>query len=325
MISRAVRDRLDLPGRGINPMVIAGGVHLAGVGTGDEGCVELLNITQPKRVAAMHERLLRSGATHLLTNTAGAAPQVLDKYRMHDEAFAVSYLGAEIAGRVAREAGKTGPRPWVIGDVRVPWHLPVHGYLTSVEVETAAASMASAQIAGGVDIIHLQASSHAAQMAAAFAGIRAGMAEAGRLVPIVASVGRGGGVPTLPTETRDAVSVAILAHSLGAVALSIDVEGVDGASVVPLEVLSQVTDAALFIAPGASEGTARAILGDPAIAPKVAFVSVDTPSEAWRLSRFVAAAAPRDISPGVNLAGEPMNENVFHPATSSTPRIGMAR
>lgn len=318
MISREARDPLAMLRGGANPMVIAGGIHRGG-GADVDRCVELLNITHPKRVAAMHERLLRSGATHLLTNTAGAAPQVLDRYRMHDEAFAVSYLAAEIAGRVAREVVKNGHRPRVIGDVRVPWHLPLHGYLTGTEVETAAASMASAQIAGGVDIIHLQASSHPAQMAAAFAGIRAGIAEAGRSVPIVASVGRSEGPPNSPTEPRDSVSAAMLAHSLGAAALSIDVAETDAACA-PLEALARATSTALFIAPGTTEGAARALLGNAVIAPRLAFVSVDTPSKAWRLSRFVAAVPPRDTA-----VGDPINENLFRPAAPSTPRIGMAR
>lgn len=241
----------------------------------------------------MHGRMLRAGARLLFTNTAGAAPQVLDRYRMHDEAFAISYLAAEIACRAVRENASGENRARVVGNVRLPWWLPVHGYLTGAEVEAAAAAMVSAQIAGGVDAIHLSCAGHPAHVAAAFSGLRAGLAEAGRKVPVYANVREDvEDEPENPEEIRRrSISSAVLAHSLGASALAVSVdEGFGGASM-RLAELARCFDAALFVPPGASEDAVRRCLLHPSIGPRLTFVGTTRPAEAWRLSRFVPAAA----------------------------------
>jgi methionine synthase I (cobalamin-dependent) len=298
-------------------LTIAGGVHRGDGG----GCAELLNITHPKQVAAQHERLLRSGARLIFTNTSGAAPQILDRYRMHDEAFAVSYLAAEIACRVARDAGEKGDRPLVIGDIRVPWHMPAHGYLTGAEIEESAASMTTAQITGGVDLIHLQATGFPGHMAAAFAGVRAGMGEAGRGVSIVVSVAGGAGVPGEGevSSAHDLVAAAVLAHGLGAAALSIDTREDDEENSRCLSALAASVDALLFVTPGASERVAQRCLSNPAIGPRLAFVGADTPAQAWRLSRF---AAPPHVGYSCPIA---FNQNDLLPSIPPAARSGNAR
>ena len=316
MIRHRANDPSGLFRRGSGRLTIAGGVPRVE----DCVCAELLNITRPKSVAAGHERLLRSGARILFTNTSGAAPQILDRYRMHDEAFAVSYLAAEIASRVAEKFGAYDDRPKVVGDVRVPWHLPKRGYLTGGEIEDAAASMTAAQIAGGVDAIHLRAVGFPGHLAAAFAGAREGMGEAGRTVPVMVSVAGDMGVTDVDQAigARDLVSTAILAHGLGATALSIAVDD-DEATYRHLSALTTRVDTPLFLSPSASESVARNCISDPTIGPRLAFVGADSPAQAWRLSRF--AAPPRAwYSCPVAL-----NENAPVPLAAPFARSGGAR
>lgn len=317
MTSNRAFDPTGLVRRGAGRVMIAGGVRVGE----NEVCAELMNITQPKRVADQHERLLRSGASILFTNTSGAAPQILDRYRMHDEAFAVSYLGAEIASRVARDFAGEGDRAIVVGDVRVPWHMAEHGYLTSAEVEEAAASMTAAQITGGVDAIHLQVAGYTGHLAAGFAGVRAGMAEAGRKGPVLVSVVGDAGVPGAgrPSSGRNLLATAILAHGLGAAALSIDPREDEAERSRCLSVLAASTDALLFVAPGMSESAARNHVRDPVIGSRLAFVGADTPARAWRLSRF---AAPPRVEHARPMA---LNQNHPMPTTSPIVRSGSAR
>jgi methionine synthase I (cobalamin-dependent) len=292
----------------------------------ESGCVELLNITQPKLVAEMHERLLRTGSEILFTNTSGGAPQLLDRYRMHDEAFAISYLGAEIASRIARKFARDGSRPRVIGDVRMPWHMPGHGFMTTTEVETAVASLSSAQVAGGVDAIRLQVSQHPSHMVAAFNGARAGMAEANRRVPVIVSIRhdaigapgeRGHGNPDVVSS--DVIAAATLARSIGATALSIDVFSDDDLMLRHLTDLAGIVDSPLFIAPGATEALVRRCVTDQTIGPRLAFAGVETPAHAWRLSRFTPARP--DQSPPRLEIGNDSNPGAAHPRP---PRIGTA-
>jgi methionine synthase I (cobalamin-dependent) len=308
-----------------NSMVGAEADAITGAAAGradhESECAELLNITRPNLVADAHRRLLRTGAELLFTNTSGAAPQVLDRYRVHDEAFSVSYLGAEIASKVAREAIGGGTRPWVIGDVRMPWHMPVHGFITGTEVEEAVASMTSAQVAGGVDAIRLQASRHTAHLVAAFNGVRAGMAEAGRRVPILASIRHDalGRTSDLEESASDPVSAALLAHSMGAMALSIDSVAPAHDRLAALETLATTIDCPLFIAPGAPEATIRRCAASPLTGHRLAFVGVDKPAQAWRLSRFTPTRIQRAPS---NFQGR--NDNRETLSIPKPPKTGAA-
>ena len=75
------------------PLLVSGGLAepLAGHGA---ACLEVLNLEQPRDVRAAHAGYLAAGARVIRTNTAGASPERLDRYRMHDEAFIVSYMAA---------------------------------------------------------------------------------------------------------------------------------------------------------------------------------------------------------------------------------------
>ena len=255
------------------------------------GCAEMLNITRAKLIANTHQRMLRAGAELLFTNTAGAAPQLLDRFRMHDEAFAVSYLGAEIASGVARREGRGGSRPLVVGDVRMPRHLPVLGFITRDEVEAAVRSMVSAQVAGGVDAVCLQTAHRPEHLLAAFAGARAGMTEAGRRVPVLLSIRHDPFGPRVDgdRETQNLVSAAVLGHAVGAAALSIEIPETAGAAVDRLVVLAGAVDAALLLAPGESEPIVHRCMADPIIGGRLIFVGAEEPGQAWRLSRFMPA------------------------------------
>jgi hypothetical protein len=315
LIASASTSNADLPRDAANGM------------NDDRRCAELLNITRPKLVTAAHRRLLSAGANVLFTNTSGAAPHLLDRYRMHDEAFAVSYLGAEIASNVAlslaREGGSNAIRPQVVGDVRMPWHMPAHGFISSFEVEAAVSSMTSAQIAGGVDAIRLQASQHPAHLAAAFNGARAGMAEARRRVPVLVSVRHdalgdiSGGLEILD----DLIAASLLARSLGAAALSIDTLSLGDAAWAGMIELANAIQGPLFLAPGAPDPLIRRCVADPTIAGRLSLVGVEEPARAWRLSRFMPAMPPKP-APVLKFAND--NPKRDDASLARAPRIGIA-
>jgi hypothetical protein len=329
----SVERSLAIPGR----LTIAGGIFRDGLrvttksadrataGANVPDCVEILNITQPKMVAKAHRTLLRAGAEILFTNTSGAAPQLLDRYRVHDEAFAISYLGAEIASTVARETTQGDDRPRVVGDVRMPWHLPVHGFIPAAEVEIAVASMTSAQVAGGVDAICLRTSQHPAHLAAAFNGARAGMAEAGRNVPILVSVRREGlGLPDDPELALDAlIAAGHLARSLGATALSLDTSSLGASAAAGLIAFAAALGGPLIVTPGASEAVVQACLVTQNLARRFAFIGAETPTQVWRLSRFMATTAPQPASEPVPASANTNDGDVFGQAPNPS-WIGVA-
>jgi len=277
---------------------------------GHGGCAELLNITRPDLVAAQHKRMTAAGADIISTNTVRAAPQLLDRFRMHDEAFAVSYLGAEIARGVAQAASRDDRRVHVLGEVRAPWHMPVLGFVRAEDTEASTASLVSGQLAGGADAIHLQTAHYPAHLAAAYAGARRGMTEAGRAVPVLVSV-RHDPVGVLFSHAdieRDLLAAASLARSLGATAVSVDLAGRPSQAQERFMALCARSEGAVFLPTDAAPEIVRQSLETASISPRLSVVGTTAPAQAWRLSRFaapppVAAAAWVDVA-NSNSAGQ---------------------
>jgi hypothetical protein len=209
------------------PAVISGGMSepLGGYGNANGGpCLELLNITKPREVRAAHDRYLAAGATVLRTNTANASPERLDRYRMHDEAFIVSYMAAEHARDAVKRAREAdGIARTVLGVARVETRSPHQGFLPLDRVEAAARTMGSGLAGGGADIILLEIGQDPARLLAAVSGLRHGMADAGRVLPIHLKLRYDPlfGVPARHRVTEDLVRAAALAAGLNLAALSV--------------------------------------------------------------------------------------------------------
>lgn len=166
---------------GGRPALVSGGFgELSGLA--GSCCLEELNITAPSAVVDLHRRHLEAGADILRTNTGGASPERLDRYRMYDEAFIVSYMAAEHASKAIRNAGG-GQR--VMGVARVEALAPLVGFLPLDRVEAASRTMASGLVGGGAGLLLLETAQCPARIAAAMDGVRRGMADAGRSVPVI--------------------------------------------------------------------------------------------------------------------------------------------
>jgi len=165
-------------------------------------------------------RHIVAGARILRTNTGGASPERLDRYRMHDEAFIVSYMAAEHASKAARTHG-SGQR--VMGVARVEALAPLIGFLPLDRVTAASRTMASGLVGGGADMLLLETAQCPARIAAAMDGARRGMADAGRSVPVIVKLRYemrlGALVRAMVTE--DFSRAAAAAAGIGAQALAI--------------------------------------------------------------------------------------------------------
>ena len=254
---------------------------------GHAGCVELLNIDRPDLVADHHRSLVQSGAEALSTNTIGAAKQNMDGYRMKDESFAVTFLAAEIAVGVARLGPAHSGRPvTVLGDVRVPWHMPLLGFITCREVEATVTTLVSGLAAGGVDAIHLQTAHHPDHLAAAFAGARAGLAEARRKMPVLVSVRHDlvGGQCSRDDVRNSLIAAASLAYGLRASAVSVEAANLGSET---FACLAKQIAGPLFLSPSTPLALTQATLADSAIFHRLRLVSAGRADEIWRLSRLV--------------------------------------
>ena len=215
-------------------------------GTAGAGCVEELNITAPRAVIDLHARHASEGARFLRTNTAGASPERLDRYRMHDEAFIVSYMAAQHARTAADSAGSDRR---VMGVASLESHAPLIGFLPLARVEAAAHTMASGLVGGGADVLLVEAIQCPARLAAAVDGVRRGMTDAGRRVPIVVKLRYEPrfGCPARPRVTPDLARAAAAAAGLGVSALALAPSNLDHPYIDTLGVVAAAFPGALFI------------------------------------------------------------------------------
>ena len=77
---------------------------------GLEGCNEILNVSRPDAVAALHESYFEAGADAVLTNTFGASSITLGEYDLSERTREINRQSALIAGDVA-DRFSTAERP----------------------------------------------------------------------------------------------------------------------------------------------------------------------------------------------------------------------
>jgi homocysteine S-methyltransferase len=141
-------------------------------------CFDALNLTDPDRIAAVHEDYIRAGADVVETNTFGANRIKLQAFGLADQIRDINIAGARLARRVAGErayvAGAMGP----LGLRIEPW-----GKTASDEAETYFREQAQALVEGGVDLLMLETFRDVNEIRAAIAAVRSVCA-----LPVVAQM-----------------------------------------------------------------------------------------------------------------------------------------
>ncbi len=153
-----------------------------------EGCHELLNVTRPDVVEALHESFLAVGCDVVETNTFGAFGVPLGEYGIADRAYELAAAGAEIARRVA-DRYTTADRPrWVAGSIGPGTKFPSLRQITYEELRDLYEIEARGLIDGGVDLLLVETQFDLLGLKAAVAGCRRAMASVGVELPIQAQV-----------------------------------------------------------------------------------------------------------------------------------------
>ena len=256
------------------PLPVSGGLAEALAGYGAP-CLEVLNLEQPRAVRAAHAAYLAAGARVIRTNTAGASPERLDRWRMHDEAFIVSYMAAEHAAETARTvAAETGTERWVLGVARVECRVRQLGFLSLDRVEAAARTMASGLAGGGADAIVVETNQDGARLTAALSGVRQGMADAGRALPVLLTLRYD---PLFGTPYRDRVTAELAGAAAAAAGLGVAAVGVANADLADSWIDTLRAVARAFPGPLQAEAAPAspdlaALLADPALASRLALV-----------------------------------------------------
>ncbi|GAB6933566.1 methionine synthase [Calditerricola satsumensis] len=153
-----------------------------------DGCNEILNLTRPDLISAIHEAYLEAGADIIETNTFGATRVVLAEYGLEDRVAEINRAAARLA-REAADRHATPDRPrFVAGSIGpTTKSLSVTGGIAFNELVEAHREQAVALLEGGVDLLLVETAQDARNVKAAGIGIRQAFAQTGREVPLFLS------------------------------------------------------------------------------------------------------------------------------------------
>src|SRR6266496_4004189 len=155
---------------------------------GHEGCNEILNVTRPDIVRAVHDGYLEAGVDCITTNTFGANLGNLGEYGLESRVEELSEAGARIAPPPA-DAASTESRPrWVLGSVGPGTKLPTLGHVRFADLRDAYQRNVTGLLRGGVDAIVVETCQDLLQAKAAIIGARRAMAADSTDIPLIAHV-----------------------------------------------------------------------------------------------------------------------------------------
>ena len=216
---------------------------------GLEGCNEILNVSRPDAVAALHESYFEAGADAVLTNTFGGSTITLGEYDLGERTREINRESSRIAREVA-DRFSTLERPrYVIGSLGPGTKLPSLGHVEFDEVHAAYLEQARGLLDGGVDALLVETVYDLLQGKAAILACRDALAERQLRTPLFGTV------------TIETTGQMLVGSEIGAALTSLATLGLDGIGLncatgpdlmhEPLRYLSQQWESTLLCSPNA--------------------------------------------------------------------------
>src|SRR6266700_125503 len=185
---------------------------------GYEGCNEILNITRPDIVRAIHDGYLDAGVDCLTTNTFGANLGNLGEYGIAERIGELAEAGARIARQAVGECSGERAR-WVLGSMGPGTKLPTLGHVRFAELRDTYQANAAGLLRGGADALIVETCQDLLQAKAAIIGaqraIAAATAESGADIMLIAQV------------TIETTGSMLLGSEIGAALTALEPLGID--------------------------------------------------------------------------------------------------
>jgi 5-methyltetrahydrofolate--homocysteine methyltransferase len=188
-----------------------------------EGCNEMLCLTRPDVIEAMHAAFLDAGVDAIETASFGSFSTVLTEYDIPEQAYELNVAAASIARRVADRYESDGRPRYVAGSIGPGTKLPSLGHIGFLELRDAYEEQARGLIDGGADLFLIETCMDLLQIKAAMQGCRNAMKACGRELPIQVQV-------TMETTGRMLVGTEIGAAYASLAAMKPDVIGINCAT-----------------------------------------------------------------------------------------------
>lgn len=180
---------------------------------GLEGCNEVLNVTRPDVVAAVHRAYLKAGSDCVETNSFGTNLAALAEYDIVPRLAELAEAAAYIARSVADEFSDK-PR-FVLGSMGPGTKLPSLGHVTFAEIRDAYQTQVEAMVAGGIDAVQIETCQDLLQAKAAVIAAKRARAALGVDLPILVNV------------TVETTGTMLLGSEIGAARTTLEALGVD--------------------------------------------------------------------------------------------------
>src|SRR6476661_4975348 len=182
---------------------------------GLEGCNEILNVTRPDIVRAVHRAYLEVGVDAIETNTFGANLANLAEYDIPDRIYELSRAGAALARAEADEFATPDQPRFVLGSVGPGTKLPTLGHAGYVTLRDAYQQEAAGLLDGGSDAIIVETCQDLLQAKSAILGAHRAMNASGIVVPIIVHV------------TVETTGTMLLGSEIGAALTALEPLGID--------------------------------------------------------------------------------------------------
>ncbi|NRA96208.1 MAG: homocysteine S-methyltransferase family protein, partial [Planctomycetes bacterium] len=164
-----------------------------------KGCNDLLSLTQPDVILRIHRSYLEAGADIVETNTFNATSVSLADYGLEGAAYDINLHAARVACAAAREVAEREPsRPRFVAGSLGPTNRtaslspdvedPAFRGVTFDELVQAYYDASRGLLEGGVDLLMPETTFDTLNLKAALFAIEKAFADAGRVVPVLASI-----------------------------------------------------------------------------------------------------------------------------------------
>ena len=182
---------------------------------GLEGCNEILNVTRPDVVRAIHDAYFEVGCDAVETNSFGANLANLAEYDIADRIYELAEASARLAREVA-DGWATPDHPrFVLGSVGPGTKLPTLGHTSFATLRDAYQTETAGLIDGGADAILIETAQDLLQAKAALIGARRALTAAGSTLPLIAQV------------TVETTGTMLLGSEIGAALTALEPLGID--------------------------------------------------------------------------------------------------
>jgi 5-methyltetrahydrofolate--homocysteine methyltransferase len=188
-----------------------------------EGCNEMLCLTRPDAIKAMHSAFFEVGVDAVETASFGSFSLVLTEYDVADKAYELNVVAARLAREVADDFATDGRSRYVAGSIGPGTKMPSLGHVDFASLRDSYHEQAAGLLEGGADLFLIETCFDLLQTKAAIVACRRAMKAAGRAVPLQVQV-------TMETTGRMLLGSEIGAALVSIAAMRPDVMGINCAT-----------------------------------------------------------------------------------------------